>query len=88
MQRSPVTKWRCSLTVVLRLATPVTLGSNPSLYHIFWFIFHKVFTWLGIQLGLGLVFLGLGIVLVYLAYDAIVLPARNNWCLTGTVDRM
>ena len=32
---------------------------------------------LGLELGLGLVFLGLGIVpvLVYLAYDAIVLPA-------------
>jgi len=28
-------------------------------------------------LGLGIVFLGLGIVLVYLAYDAIVLPARD-----------
>ena len=51
-------------------------GSNPSLYHIFWFIFHKVLTRLGIRLGLGLVFLGLRIVLVYLAYDAI-LPARD-----------
>jgi len=52
-------------------------GSNPSLYYIFWFIFHKLFTRLGIRLGLGLVFLGLGIVLVYLAYDAIVLSARD-----------
>ena len=50
-------------------------GSNPSLYHIFWFIFHEVFTRLGIRLALGLVFLGLAIVLVYLAYNAIVLPA-------------
>jgi len=73
VQRSPVTKWHYSLTVALRLTMPVTTDSNPSLYHIFWFIFHKVFTRLGIRLGL--VFLGLGIVLVYLAYDAIVLPA-------------
>jgi len=50
-------------------------GSNPSLCHIFWFIFHKVFTRLG--LGFGFVFLGLGIVYVYLAYDAIVLLARD-----------
>jgi len=55
---------------------PVTQGSNPSLYHIF-FIFHKVFTPLGIRLGLGLVFLRLGIVLVYLAYSAILLPVRD-----------
>jgi len=53
-QRSPVTNWRCSLMVALRLTTPVTLGSNPSLCHILLFIFHKVFTPLGIRLGLGL----------------------------------
>jgi len=69
------TNWRCSLTVALTM--PVTLGSNPSLYHIFLFIFHKVLTPLGIRLGLELVFLGLGIVLIYLAYDAIELPARD-----------
>jgi len=52
---------------------------SQSVPYFFWFIFHKVFTQLGIrlELGLGLVFLGLGIVLVYLAYDAIVLPARD-----------
>jgi len=42
-QRSPVTNWRCSLTVALRLTMPVTPGSNPSLYHIFLFIFHSVY---------------------------------------------
>ena len=73
MQQTTLTEWCCDLTVALRLATSVTRGSNPSLYHIFWFIFQKVFTRLGIRLGL--VFLGLGIVLVYLAYDTIVLLA-------------
>jgi len=38
-------QWRCGLglTVALQLATPVTLDSNSSLYHIFWFIFHSVY---------------------------------------------
>ena len=57
----------------------MTRGSNPSLYYIFG-LFFIVFTWLGIRLGLRVrvsKFLGLGIVLVYLAYDAIVLPAGD-----------
>jgi len=76
VQQTTFTKWRCDLMVALRLATLVTRGSNPTLYHIFWFIFHSVYpVRIRLGLGLGLVFLGLGIVLVYLAYDAIVLPA-------------
>jgi len=51
-------------------------GSNPSLYHIFWFIFHKVFIRLGIRLGLGLVFLGLRIVLIYLALSVVMVLDR------------
>ena len=43
----------------LRFSHASGMGSNPHLDHIF-FIFHKVFAWLGIRLGLelGLVFLG------------------------------
>ena len=68
MQVSQVTQtgkqakqWRCGLglTVALQLAMPVTLDSNFSLYHIFG-LFFIVFTRLGIRLGLGLVFWGLG----------------------------
>jgi len=58
VQQNTLTEQRCGVTVASRLAKPVTPGSNPSLYHIFLFLSHKVFTRLGIRLGLGLVFLG------------------------------
>jgi len=63
-------------SIVVNHAGDSGFKSKSVPYHIFG-LFFVVFTRLGIRLGLGLVFLGLGIVLVYLAYDAIVLPARD-----------
>jgi len=41
LQQTTLTEWHCGLTVALRLAAPVTRGSNPSLYHIFGLFFIK-----------------------------------------------